>query len=99
MKSSLRRRLSAVLAAICLVGTPAVARADAGRLRLEVEVVEDGRVTETRVVHLDLHGTHRRNQEEHLAILWALAVAGGAMAVWMWSGRRRPKPIPATRNF
>jgi hypothetical protein len=70
-----------------------------GRIRLEVEVVEDGGAVETRVVQLDLGGVGRRDDGGRLAILWALAFAGATIPALFWANRRRPKPVPLPRNF
>jgi len=93
------RRLSAALAAACLIGFPGLARAGGEHLRLEVEVVEEGARTETRMVDLDLRGTAKPENDDWLAFLLALGLAGGTVPVWIWLNRRRPNAASATRSF
>jgi len=97
------RRVLAGLVVVCFLAGPASARGQAaernGRIRLEVEVVEDGGAVETRVVQLDLGSAGRRDDGERLAILWALAFAGASIPALFWLNRRRPKPVPLPRNF
>jgi len=71
-------RIPAILAALCLclMGGTGMVRAADEHLRLEVELVEEGVRSETRVADLDLCGTGKPENDDWTGFLLALGSGG-----------------------